>query len=193
MIETSRGPARFLEFPAANPVGTLILGHGAGGTGIAPDLQAIAEALPGYGVSVMLHDQPWKVAGKKVAAAPPVLDVGWVESLAQVPWRGPVIVGGRSAGARVACRTAEQVGAVGVVALAFPLHPPGKPEKSRAEELQVSVPLRIIQGNRDPFGRPEEFPAGLDLVAVPGDHSLRQGIPEVVGAVREFVMGIVGS
>ncbi len=179
---------RFHEFPAANAKATLVLGHGAGGTGTSPDLQALADELPAHGISVILHDQPWKLAGKKVAAAPPVLDAAWIEDLATL--QVPFVVGGRSAGARVACRTAAAVGAQAVVALAFPLHPPGRPEKSRADELAVDVPLRIVQGERDPFGRPPEFPAGLDLVAVPGDHSLRHGIPEAVEAVREFVLGI---
>lgn len=189
MIEvlTSKGPARLVEFRARRARATLVLGHGAGGGGTAPDLAAIAEALPAQGVTVVLHEQPWKVAGRKVAAAPPVLDICWVESLAQYPRSGPLIVGGRSAGARVACRTAAHVGADAVVALAFPLHPPGRPAKSRVAELSVDVPLRIVQGQRDPFGRPEEFPAGLDLVAVPGDHRLRQGLAEVVAAVQAFV------
>ena len=110
----------------------------------------------------------------------------WIDSLAALDRDLPLFVGGRSAGARVACRTADAVGAVGVVALAFPLHPPGKPEKSRADELQVPVPLRIVQGMRDPFGRPDEFPPGIDVVAVPGDHGLRQGVAEVVAAVADF-------
>ncbi len=177
---------RLHYFEAADPRATLVLGHGAGGSaGTAPDLQALADALPGYGITVILHEQPWKVAGKRVAPAPPVLDRAWVEDLATLP--GPLIVAGRSAGARVACRTAPQVGAIAVVALAFPLHPPGKPEKTRAPELQIDVPLRVVQGQRDPFGRPEEFPDDLDLVAVPGDHSLRQGLPQVVAAVHDFV------
>lgn len=182
---------RFLHYPASNPRATLVLGHGAGGSqNTAPDLAALADALPGYGITVILHEQPWKVAGKKVAAAPPVLDKAWIEDLAELP--RPLLVGGRSAGARVACRTAEAVGAQAVVALAFPLHPPGKPEKSRASELEVGVPLRVVQGLSDPFGRPSEFPAGLDLVSVPGDHSLRKGLAEVVEAVHQFV-GIVRS
>jgi uncharacterized protein len=182
---------RFLHYPAAQPRATLVLGHGAGGSqNTAPDLAALAEALPGYGITVILHEQPWKVAGKRVAPAPPMLDTAWVQDLAGLP--KPFIVGGRSAGARVACRTAEAVGALAVVALAFPLHPPGKPEKSRAYELEVGVPLRVVQGLSDPFGRPSEFPAGLDLVSVPGDHSLRKGLTEVVEAVHEFV-GIVTS
>jgi predicted alpha/beta-hydrolase family hydrolase len=187
-VTTSRGPARFHEYPADDPTATLVLGHGAGGGGTAPDLLAIAEALPGRGVSVLLHEQPWKVAGKKVAAAPAVLDVGWVESLAALPIAGRLIVGGRSAGARVACRTAGTVGAQAVLALAFPLHPPGRPEKSRAAELDVDVALRIVQGHRDPFGRPDEFPGPLDVVGVPGDHSLRHGLSEAVAAVIEFVL-----
>jgi predicted alpha/beta-hydrolase family hydrolase len=186
-VDTSKGLARFQEFRAATQQAVLVLGHGASGGGVAPGLAALAEALPPMGVSVLLHEQPWKVAGKKVAAAPAVLDVAWIESLATLD--GPLIVGGRSAGARVACRTAADVGAVAVVALAFPLHPPGKPERSRAAELAVDVPLRVIQGERDPFGRPAEFPAGLDLVAVPGDHSLRHGLDQVVAAVVEFVGG----
>lgn len=187
-VETSKGPARFIEYPAAQPVATLVLGHGAGGGGTAPDLLAIADALPAHGVTVLLHEQPWKVAGKMVATAPPVLDIGWVESLAALKPQGRLLVGGRSAGARVACRTAEQVGAAAVLALAFPLHPPGKPQKSRVDELAVNIPLRIVQGQRDPFGRPEEFPAGLDLVAVAGDHSLRKSLAEVVAAAVEFVV-----
>jgi predicted alpha/beta-hydrolase family hydrolase len=140
---------------------------------------------------VVLHDQRWKLAGKRVASAPPVLDAAWIEDVAALP--GPLVVGGRSAGARVACRTAAAVGARAVLALAFPLHPPGRPEKTRVGELAVDVPLRIVQGSRDPFGRPAEFPRGLEVVEVPGDHSLRQGIPEVVAAARDFVVGMAGS
>lgn len=186
---------RFVRYPAVAPTAMLVLGHGAGGSqATAPDLQALADALPGYGISVLLHEQPWKVAGKKIAPAPPTLDAAWVADLAElsVDPSVPLIVGGRSAGARVACRTAAQTGAVAVVALAFPLHPPGRPEKSRVDELQVGVALRVVQGLTDPFGRPEEFPTDLDIVAVPGDHSLRKGIPKVVDSVREFV-GMVTS
>ncbi|MEZ5185541.1 MAG: alpha/beta family hydrolase [Candidatus Nanopelagicales bacterium] len=186
-VATSKGPARFLEYSSSKARATLVLGHGAGGGGTAPDLLALAEALPASGVTVLLHEQPWKVAGKKVATAPPTLDIGWVESLGRIPVAGRLIVGGRSAGARVACRTAGEVGASAVLALAFPLHPPGKPEKSRADELAVEVPLRIVQGERDPFGRPEEFPSGVDVVAVPGDHTLRKGLDEVVAAALAFV------
>lgn len=189
-VATSKGPARLVEFPADDPRATLILGHGAGGTGIAPDLQALADALPAHGITVLLHDQPWKVAGKKVAAAPAALDAAWIESLNEIDVTGPLVVGGRSAGARVACRTAGLVGAQAVVALAFPLHPPGKPDKTRAGELDVTVPLRVVQGSSDAFGRPGEFPAGIDIVAVPGDHGLKKDPGAVVEAVREFVSGM---
>lgn len=191
-VRTDKGPARLHEFCAAEPVATLVLGHGAGGSGVAPDLAALAEALPPRGITVLLHDQPWKVAGRKVAPAPAVLDVGWVQSLSALRACGPLIVGGRSAGARVACRTAREVGARAVLALAFPLHPPGRRERNRVRELDVPVPLRVIQGGTDPFGRPEEFPAGADVVAVPGDHSLRRGLPEVVTAATEFVLREAG-
>ncbi len=107
-----------------------------------------------------LVEQPWRVAGKKVAAAPKVLDEGWCGLWPALVEPGlPVVAGGRSAGARVACRTAAGLGAAGVLALAFPLHPPGRPEKSRAGELTgAGRPALVVQGGRDPFGRPEEFP-----------------------------------
>lgn len=181
-ISTSKGQARFTQFAADDPWATLVLGHGAGGAGVAPDLAALAEQLPAIGVSVLLHDQPWKVAGRKVAAAPAVLDAAWVESLAVAPIAGRLFVGGRSAGARVACRTASAVGAQAVLALAFPLHPPGRPQRTRVAELTVDVPLRVVQGRSDAFGTQSEFPAGVEVVAVPGDHSLRQDLPAVVAA-----------
>lgn len=189
-VATGKGPARFVEFPAADPRATLVLGHGAGGAGTPPDLQALADALPADGITVLLHEQPWKVAGKKVAAAPSVLDAAWTESLAAIDVAGPLVVGGRSAGARVACRTAARTNARAVVALAFPLHPPGKPEKTRVDELDVSVPLLIVQGTSDAFGTPEQFPRQLDVVAVPGDHGLKRDPAEVVSAVREFLLGM---
>lgn len=191
IVETSKGPARFHVHRARRPKATLILGHGAGGTGIAPDLAAVADLLPKSGITVLLHDQPWKVAGKKVAAAPPVLDVGWVESVMKAPIHGPLFTGGRSAGARVACRTAAEVGARAVVALAFPLHPPGKPDRSRADELDIAVPLLVVQGRSDAFGRPGEFPPSLDVVAVPGDHSLKADVEAVAVAVRDFLVGMI--
>lgn len=159
--------------------GVLVLGHGAGGGVEARDLVALAEALPEVGVSVLRMTQPWRVAGKKVATPPKTLDVAWIAAVAAIReagWlSGPLVVGGRSAGARVACRTAARVGAAGCLALAFPLHPPGRPDKSRAEELvDAGVPTLVVQGERDSFGGPGEFPAGVRLLAVPAaDHGFK--------------------
>ncbi|GAA2131639.1 hypothetical protein GCM10009760_05600 [Kitasatospora kazusensis] len=173
LVATPVGEARITRYPAAGTARALLaLGHGAGGGVEAPDLQALAAALPARGIAVALVEQPWRVAGRKVAPAPKTLDQGWLPVLAELAGDGlPLVAGGRSAGARVACRTAEAVGAVGVVALAFPLHPPGRPERSRADELTKSGrPTLVIQGDRDTFGAPGEFPElpdGHRLVAVP--------------------------
>ncbi|WP_328686350.1 alpha/beta hydrolase family protein [Streptomyces sp. NBC_00343] len=173
-VETDAGDARVTWHRAKKARFVLAVGHGAGGGIDARDLQALAAVLPGHGVTVALVEQPWRVAGKKVASAPRTLDVGWRGIWAAVAKPGlPVISGGRSAGARVACRTAAELGAVAVLALSFPLHPPGKPEKSRAGELLgAGVPTLVVQGGNDPFGRPAEFPEGdHELVEVPyADH-----------------------
>jgi predicted alpha/beta-hydrolase family hydrolase len=156
---------------------TLVLGHGAGGGIGARDLEALADALPSRGVTVVRVEQPWHVAGRRVAAPPPTLDVAWSAVLAELDVTGPLVVGGRSAGARVACRTALAVGAIGCLALAFPLHPPGRPEKSRLAELTASgVPTLVVQGDRDAFGGPDAFPADgpFQLRRLPfADHSFR--------------------
>jgi predicted alpha/beta-hydrolase family hydrolase len=156
---------------------TLVLGHGAGGGIGARDLAALADALPSHGVTVMRVEQPWHVAGRRVAAPPATLDVAWSAVLAELDVPGPVVVGGRSAGARVACRTALAVGAVGCLALAFPLHPPGRPEKSRLDELTAAgVPTLVVQGDRDAFGGPDAFPpeGPFLLRRLPfADHSFR--------------------
>jgi predicted alpha/beta-hydrolase family hydrolase len=170
------GDARITWHKAKKARLLLAVSHGAGGGIEARDLQALARVLPGHGVTVALVEQPWRVAGKKMAPAPKTLDVGWRGIWPAVAKAGlPVISGGRSAGARVACRTATELGALAVLALAFPLHPPGRPEKSRAEELLgAGVPTLVVQGANDPWGRPEEFPEGeYELVEVPyGDHGL---------------------
>ncbi|MFJ4830112.1 alpha/beta family hydrolase [Streptomyces sp. NPDC088747] len=174
LVETEAGTGRVTWHRAAGARLVLAVGHGAGGGVEARDLQALARVLPAHGVTVALVEQPWRVAGKKVAPAPRTLDVGWRGLWPTVAGAGlPVIAGGRSAGARVACRTAVELGAAAVLALSFPLHPPGRPEKSRAAELLGSgVPTLVVQGGGDPFGRPEEFPEGTyELVEVPyGDH-----------------------
>ncbi|MFD0417992.1 alpha/beta family hydrolase [Streptomyces sp. NPDC127108] len=176
-VETDAGTARITWHPAKKKARlVLAVSHGAGGGIEARDLQALAAALPAHGVTVALVEQPWRVAGKKVAPAPKTLDVGWRGLWPALTKPGlPVIAGGRSAGARVACRTAAELGAAAVLALSFPLHPPGRPEKSRADELLgAGVATLVVQGGNDPFGKPAEFPAGdaYELVAIPfADHS----------------------
>ncbi|MCI0686145.1 MAG: hydrolase [Sporichthyaceae bacterium] len=180
-IETPVGPARAVIAAAAGPAAagraptTLVLGHGAGGGSQAPDLVTLARRLPELGITVIRVEQPWRVAGKKVAPQTATLDRAWSAVLAELAVEGLLVVGGRSAGARVACRTALAIGACGVVALAFPLHPPGRPERSRADELiNAGVPTLVVQGSRDNFGGPGEFPAGTELRPVDGaDHGFR--------------------
>ncbi len=185
MIETPGGPASAEVFAVSKgkPKRTLVLGHGAGGGTRARDLQALAQALPARGTSVVLVEQPWRLAGRKVAGLPPTLDVAWIAVLEELR-RAPqftgllapsLIVGGRSAGARVACRTATTVGAVACLALSFPLHPPGRPERSRVnEQLGTGVPTLVVQGERDSFGGPAEFPPGTVIAEVPGaDHGFK--------------------
>ena len=192
-IETDAGTARVTWHTAKKARLVLAVSHGAGGGVDARDLQALAAVLPGHGVSVALVEQPWRVAGKKVAPAPKTLDVGWRGIWAAVAKPGlPVISGGRSAGARVACRTATELGAAAVLALSFPLHPPGKPEKSRAGELLgAGVPTLVVQGGNDPFGKPSEFPEGdFELVEVPyGDHGF--AVPKRAEIGQEAALEII--
>jgi hypothetical protein len=179
---TPVGPARASVHPAGpDGRGTLVLGHGAGGGIEARDLVALAAALPPEGITVVLVEQPWRLAGRKVAAPPRQLDQAWIAVLVGLDPTRPLVVGGRSAGARVACRTARAVGATGCLALAFPLHPPGRPERTRLDELlDAGVPTLVVQGERDPFGGPAEFPPGTRIAAVPwADHSF--GVPARAG------------
>ncbi|MFD2079445.1 hypothetical protein SAMN05421678_115173 [Actinopolymorpha cephalotaxi] len=176
VVETPEGPARLIYNRGRRTAVTLVLGHGAGGGVDAWDLAVLAEALPEYDVTVIRVEQPWRVAGRKIASPPEKLDQGWIAALNSMRTRTPLIVGGRSAGARVACRTARSLGAIGCLALAFPLRPPGRPDRSRADELRnTGVPTLVIQGERDAFGGPRNMPRGLrqqKVVAVPGaDHS----------------------
>ncbi|MFG2852837.1 alpha/beta family hydrolase [Streptomyces mirabilis] len=192
-VETDAGPARVTWHRAKKPRLVLAVSHGAGGGVEARDLQALAAVLPGHGVSVALVEQPWRVAGKKVAPAPKTLDVGWRGLWPTVAKPGlPVVAGGRSAGARVACRTATELGATAVLALSFPLHPPGRPEKSRADELLgAGVPTLVVQGGNDPFGKPAEFPNGShELIEVPyGDHGF--AVPKRAPIDQDAALGII--
>jgi uncharacterized protein len=156
-VPTSLGPSRLVVDEATHPQAALWLGHGAGGGVTALDLAALAARLPARGITVLRYEQPWRTAGKRIAARPPVLDTAWLEAAVVVAGLAPglpLVVGGRSAGARVACRTAAAVNASAVVCLSFPLHPPGSgPEKSRLAELLLpEVPVLVLQGDRDTFG-----------------------------------------
>ncbi|TDC14740.1 alpha/beta family hydrolase [Kribbella albertanoniae] len=175
IVGTPHGEARIVAHRARRPVATLALGHGAGGGIEAPDLAALAARLPKQDINVFLIEQPWKRAGKKLAPAPKILDEAWIAIVGQLRIRTPLVIGGRSAGARVACRTASSLGASGVLALAFPLHAPGKPEKSRVAELQgAGLPTFVVQGERDTFGTPDEFPPLTEMAVVPdADHSFK--------------------
>ena len=188
---TAQGPGRLLVDHAERPQAVLLLGHGAGGGPQAADLALLARRLPPLGIIVVRVEQPWRLAGRRVAVRPPLLDEAWLELVGPgsvQPWDGlPVVSGGRSAGARVACRTAAATGVAGVVCLAFPLHLPGRPERSRAAELHApTVPRLVLQGSRDGFGSTDEIRAatadapGVRIVDLPGaDHSF--GLPRGSG------------
>lgn len=191
LVPTPHGDARLVVRRAKRPIATVVLTHGAGGGVDAPDLARLAQSLPQRDISVTLVEMPWRLAGKKLAPRPAVIDECFGAVVDSLRMRSPLIVGGRSAGARSACRIARSVGARGVLALSFPLHPPGKPEKSRLEELQrARVPALVLQGGNDAFGRPEEFPDDVELTPVPyGDHSFR--IPKSAPITQQEALGII--
>ncbi len=191
LVATPYGDAALVRDRSRHPLATLLLGHGAGGGVEAPDLAALAADLPRHGVSVVRVEQPWRVAGRRLAPRPAVLDECFVAAANRMRVRTPLVVGGRSAGARSAARTARELGASGYLALAFPLHPPGRPERSRLPELEaVTVPTLVVQGELDAFGRPGEFPADRELAVVPGaDHSFR--VPRRGPVTAEEAMGII--
>lgn len=188
---TPHGEARTVTARARRPAATLLLSHGAGAGITTRDLVALAEALPRQGITVIGFEQPWVLAGRKVASPPATLDDGLAAAAARLRVRTPLIVGGRSAGARSAARCASSLGAAGCLALAFPLHPPGRPEHSRVDELLgAGVPTLVVQGERDPFGRPEEFPPDVEMCVVPGaDHGLR--VPVRGPVTQDEALGIV--
>jgi predicted alpha/beta-hydrolase family hydrolase len=189
IVDTPHGPAHIHLNLLDGATSMLVLGHGAGGGVGAPDLKATTEVAVDAGVSVVLVEQPYGVAGRKSPAPAPQLDAAWTAVCAALPREGVdrLLVGGRSSGARVACRTASAVGAAGVLCLAFPLHPPGRPEKTRLPELEaVTVPVLIVQGESDPFGMPPSAP-GREVVRLRGNHSLRSDVNGLRAAVRAFL------
>jgi len=197
-IETPRGPARAHLHGVDEPRGALVLGHGAGGGVQAPDLVAATKAANEERLSVALVEQPYRVAGRRSPAPAKQLDAAWtvvVTRLRANELAGlPLVVGGRSLGARVACRTVDETGGVAVLCLAFPLEPPrraGKPPQSRLAELEaVDVPVLVVQGERDPFGMPPPGPS-RDVVEVPGDHGLKADVDAVAAAVRAWLPRVV--
>lgn len=165
-VDTPQGPGRLFLDLANRPSSILVLGHGAGGGVGSADLELLARSLPDLGTSVLRFEQPWRTAGRTAGTSPPRLDEAWIVALdwlTEQEWaRQPLVVGGRSAGARVACRTAPQTDAAAVVCLAFPLHPPGRPEKSRVSELLTpTVPRLDLQGSKDSFGTADQIRAAI--------------------------------
>jgi predicted alpha/beta-hydrolase family hydrolase len=197
-VQTPHGQANVHVHPADEPRAALVLGHGAAGGVTAPDLVAVTGAARSEGISVALVEQPYRVAGRRAPAPARQLDAAWTAVVdylrANELGALPLVVGGRSMGARVACRTAEATGAVAVLCLAFPLQPSRRsetPRPSRLPELEaVTVPMLIVQGAGDPFGIP---PAGLHwtVVQVPGNHSLRTDLQAVTDAVQEWLSGVI--
>jgi len=189
-LDTPHGPARAHLLLVESPAAGLVLGHGAGGGIESPDLVGAAEAAVSAGLSVALIEQPYRVAGRRSPAPASQLDAAWtsvVLKLREGPLSGlPIMTGGRSSGARVACRTAAETDSFAIVCLAFPLHPPGHPEKSRLPELDaVDVPTLVVQGENDPFGTP---PASKNrtVVRIQGTHSLRSSAA-VAAAVSDWL------
>ena len=198
-IDTPDGPARAHLHPASRPKAALVLGHGAGGGIEAPDLVAATEAAVSADVAVALVEQPYRVAGRRSPAPARRLDAAWTAVASHLSSRQlnglPLLVGGRSLGARVACRTVEDTGAVGVVCLAFPLRPPARkgkdPSPSRLPELDaVTVPMLVVQGDRDRFGTPPASETRR-VVEVAGDHGLKADTAAVESTVREWLADVI--
>ena len=199
-VDTPSGRARVHLHAVDRPRAGLVLGHGAGGGVEAPDLVAVRDAALGEGVSVGLVEQPYRVAGRRSPASAGQLDAAWLAVVSRLRGRElrglPLLLGGRSLGARVACRTSGLTDAVAVVCLAFPLQPPHRsgsaPRPSRLAELNgVAVPTLVVQGTRDPFGIP---PAGRQrkVVEASGDHSLKGDLPAVAAAVQSWLADLLG-
>jgi predicted alpha/beta-hydrolase family hydrolase len=186
-IDTPHGPARAHPHPVDAPRALLVLGHGAGGGVTAPDLVVATKVANEAGIAVVLVEQPYRVAGRRSPAPAKQLDAAWLAVVEHVRTDVPLITGGRSSGARVACRTAAEAGAAGVLCLAFPVHPPGRPEKTRLPELDaVDVPVLVVQGERDPFGMPPDAP-GRTVSRVNGDHGLKADRAAIATAIRNWI------
>lgn len=196
-VPTPHGPARVHLHRAADPRLALVLGHGAGGGVAAPDLAAVTAVAVDDGATVALVEQPYRVAGRRSPAPAHQLDAAWtavVEKLRSRRLKGlPLVTGGRSMGARVACRTAADVGAVAVLCLAYPVQPPGHrgvPPEERLRELDaVPAPVLVVQGDRDQFGMPPAGPR-RQVVQVSGNHSLRTDLDAVAAAVRSWLRAV---
>jgi predicted alpha/beta-hydrolase family hydrolase len=200
-IETPHGPAEVHVDALEAAKATLVLGHGAGGGIEAPDLLIAAKVAAEAGLSVVRVLQPYSVAGRKSAAPPKQLDAAWLAVIADLRTNGPLnggklISGGRSSGARVACRTAAQAHASAVLCLAFPVHPPGKaddPTKSRQGELDaVAVPALVVQGKSDPFGMPVSSRPDHEVVVVAGNHGLKADGERIAEAIRGWLARAAG-
>jgi uncharacterized protein len=196
-VPTPHGPARVeLDEPDSEPVAILALGHGAGGGVEARDILAVRKAVLPVGVAVARITQPYRVAGRRTPAPAAQLDTAWiaaVRSLESMTKGRLLFVGGRSSGARVACRTAGELGAAGVVTLAFPVHLPGRPEKSRLPELSTGLPTLAVSGERDPFGVPPPAP-GRDVVVIPlAVHDLRRDVTAVGDAVANWLTAQIAN
>ncbi len=199
-IETPQGPARAHVRVPPDARAALVLGHGAGGGVGARDLVVASEEALGLGMAVALVEQPYRVAGRRAPPRAPRLDEAWIAVVAHLAGAElaglATVTGGRSSGARVACRTAAQAGAVGVLCLAFPLQPPARagstPRPTRLPELEaVPVPVLVVQGERDPFGMPPAGP-GRTVARITGDHSLRSDIGGLRDAVRQWLAALAG-
>ena len=192
-VDTPHGPARVHERPVAGARVLLVLGHGAGGGVTAPDLVTATQVANAAGIAVALVEQPYRVAGRKSAAPAHQLDAAWTAVVAAIRGDATVLCGGRSSGARVACRTAVETGAAGVLCLAFPVHPPGRPEKTRLAELDaVAVPVLVVQGARDAFGMPPAAP-GRTVAVVDGDHGLKKDRAAIAAAISDWLDRTVGA
>jgi predicted alpha/beta-hydrolase family hydrolase len=199
-VETPHGLARAHVHAAEEPRAALALGHGAAGGVASGDLVAVTDVALSEGLSVALVEQPYRVAGRRSPAPARRLDAAWtavIDHLRGTELRGlPLLVGGRSLGARVACRTAAATGAVALLCLAYPLQPPGRSGAARPSRLseldEVTVPTLVVQGERDPFGMP---PPGKrrTVVQVPGDHGLKADVDAVAAAVRAWLPGVLAS